>query len=125
MGRQKAKTTEGNQIMNSSKIDPNNSIDRLPLLPAFVLIAILLACFTLSPPPKAFGVSPAPDGGYSGANTAEGTNALLQLTTGINNTAVGFAALDNETTGSGNTGLGYTALENQRGNSNNTALGAA
>ena len=111
--------------MNSSIIDPKDSFHHLTLPPAFLLIAALLACFALVQAPRAFGVSPPPDGGYSGANTAEGTNALLQLSSGINNTAVGFAALDLETTGSGNTALGYTALENQQGHSSNTGLGAA
>jgi len=49
---------------------------------AFALIfsALALACFALSPGAQA--VSPAPDGGYPGGNTAEGENALFSLTTG-------------------------------------------
>ena len=43
-----------------------------------VLIALMLACL-LSPAPKAFGVLPAPDGGYPGQNTAEGDDALFSL----------------------------------------------
>ena len=35
-------------------------------------------------------VSPAPDGGYPGGNTAEGQNALLSLTSGTYNTALGL-----------------------------------
>src|SRR5262249_58971938 len=62
---------------------------------AFALFA--LACFGLSPTVRA--VSPPPDGGYSGANTAEGDNALLNLSSGIANTAVGFNALNANTTG--------------------------
>jgi hypothetical protein len=38
-------------------------------------------------------VVPAPDGGYAGGNTAEGSSALLSLTTGTFNTAVGFLSL--------------------------------
>src|SRR5947207_10275364 len=68
------------QIMNSSNIDLKNSIDRSPVLRAFLLIAVALACFALSP--IAHAVSPAPDGGYAGGNTAEGDNALFGLTTG-------------------------------------------
>src|SRR6266487_4665938 len=37
--------------------------------------------------PKAFGVVPAPDGGYPGFNTAEGQKALFSLTTGVGNKA--------------------------------------
>jgi hypothetical protein len=35
----------------------------------------------------ALAVSPAPDGGYAGNNTAEGTSALFSLTSGADNTA--------------------------------------
>jgi len=41
------------------------------------LIPLVLACFALSP--RAQAVTPAPDGGYPGFNTAEGFNALLAL----------------------------------------------
>ena len=78
--------------MNSSNIDPRNSIDRSLVVRAFLLIAVALACFALSP--MADAVSPAPDGGYPGANTAEGTDALFSLTSsGTENTAVGFGYL--------------------------------
>jgi hypothetical protein len=45
--------------------------------------------------PTTHAVMPAPDGGYAGNNTAEGTNALFRNMNGINNTAVGFRALFN------------------------------
>ena len=61
------------------------------LRPALLLIPLVFACFTLSP--RAQAVSPPPDGGYAGGNTAEGQNALFSLTTGGFNTAVGFFAL--------------------------------
>src|SRR5437762_2669005 len=70
-------------------------------------------------------VSPPPDGGYPGGNTAEGQNALLSLTTGGFNTAVGFLALKSDTTSSFNTAVGAgTLFANSNGN-NNTATGAA
>jgi hypothetical protein len=53
-----------------------------------LLIALVLACFALSP--RAQAVVPAPDGGYPNGNTAEGTNALLNLTNGIWNTVPWF-----------------------------------
>ena len=48
--------------------------------------------------PTALAVSPAPDGGYPGGNTAEGNNALLSLSSGYYNTAVGDSSLKNNTT---------------------------
>ena len=87
--------------------------------PAFAALA--LACFELSPP-NAFGVSPPPDGGYPGGNTAEGQNALLSRTTGGFNTAVGFFSLRSDTTGSFNTAIGAGTLLANTGD-NNTAAG--
>jgi hypothetical protein len=75
-----------------------------------LLIPLLLACLTLLP--RAQAVVPAPDGGYPGNNTAEGSNALLGLTTGINNTAVGANALMKTTDGGYNAAFGSRALEN-------------
>ena len=75
---------------------------------AFILIPLVLICFALSPRLRA--VTPAPDGGYPGFNTAEGTGALQSLTSGTSNTAVGFDALFHDTTGSDNTALGFQVL---------------
>ena len=71
-------------------------------------------------------VSPAPDGGYPGGNTAEGQNALLSLTTGTYNTAVGFLSLRSNATGGFNTAVGAGALLANTGDTavNNTATGA-
>jgi Chaperone of endosialidase len=88
---------------------------------AFALFAF--ACFALSPTVKA--VTPPPDGGYPGGNTAEGQNALLSLTTGGFNTAVGFYALFANTTGYFNTALGAGALDLNTTGTGNTASGAA
>jgi hypothetical protein len=68
-------------------------------------------------------VSPPPDGGYPGANTAEGQNALLSLTSGIYNTAEGFRALFSNTTGSLNTANGVNALFSNTTGSQNTGTG--
>jgi endosialidase-like protein len=71
-----------------------------------------------------FGVSPAPDGGYAGGNTAEGQNALFNLSSGSFNTAVGFFSLKGDTTGGFNTAIGAgTLLVNTA--DQNTATGAA
>jgi hypothetical protein len=91
-------------------------------------------------------VSPPPDGGYPNQNTAEGTDALLNVnfgsaglgdntaigfdaltadTTGIQNTAVGSEALFSNTTGNDNTAEGKSALINNTLGSSNTAVGIA
>src|SRR5260370_4246570 len=83
------------------------SINRSPLRCSFFTITIALCCFALLPAVQA--VSPAPDGGYPGANTAEGTDALFSLTSGIANTAVGLNALHDNTTGTHNVPVGASA----------------
>jgi Chaperone of endosialidase len=97
------------------------SIERPFLRSALVLITLVLACFALSP--RAQAVSPAPDGGYPGGNTAEGTSALLSLTSGLYNTGIGVFSLLSITDGSFNTGVGAGALLVNTA-SENTAVGA-
>jgi hypothetical protein len=69
-------------------------------------------------------VLPPPDGGYPGGNTAEGQNALLNLTAGSFNTAVGWYSLFTNTIGTWNTAVGAGALVSNT-TANNTAIGAA
>jgi Chaperone of endosialidase len=89
--------------------------------PRLSLIALTLAAFAFAQSVEA--VNPPPDGGYPGGNTAEGQNALLNLTTGTNNTAVGFLSLSSMKKASFNTALGAgTLLVN--GADENTATGA-
>ena len=86
-----------------------------------VLIAFALVCFALVQNMQA--VSPPPDGGYAGGNTAEGTSALLNLTAGTYNTAVGIYSLLSLTDGDFCTGVGAgTLLANTA--DQNTATGA-
>ena len=87
-----------------------------------VLITFAFVCFGLFP--KAQAVVPPPDGGYPGFTTAEGQNALKNLTTGSGNTAIGWYSLFSDTTGSFNTGVGAGALVLNTAE-NNTATGAA
>jgi Chaperone of endosialidase len=89
-----------------------------------VLMAITLTYLALSPAPNAFGVSPAPDGGYPSGNTAEGTNALFSRTTGVWNTALGYQALYHVTTGNQNTATGYQTLFNTTTGSLSVANGS-
>ena len=84
-------------------------------------ILILIACLGLSS--KAQAVSPAPDGGYPGGNTAEGSSALLSLSTGTYNTALGLFSLRSNTTGNLNTATGAGALLSNTADQN-TATGA-
>jgi len=98
------------------------SIRRSPLRLGFLLIPLVVACFALTTRIQA--VTPAPDGGYPDGNTAEGTDALFNLTTGSLNTAIGFHALFNPTDCSDNTAVGYVALQSNTTGGGNTALGS-
>jgi hypothetical protein len=87
-----------------------------------IRLFLAFLCFSVAGP-KAKAVSPAPDGGYPGGNTAEGQTALLSLTTGGFNTAVGWLSLRSDITGSFNTAVGAgTLLANTA--DDNTATGA-
>jgi Chaperone of endosialidase len=92
-----------------------------PLRRGFVLIPLALVSFALSPAARA--VTPAPDGGYPKNNTAEGDNALLNLTKGTDNTAVGFQSLFGNTNGSRNTAVGSDTLSRNTSGVSNVAIG--
>ena len=108
--------------MKTTTLTISNPISDSLLRCALILIPFVLICVATLP--GAHAVSPPPDGGYPGFNTAEGQNALFSLTTGAANTAVGFRSLFSETEGSFNTATGAGALLfNTAGE--NTAFGAA
>ena len=86
----------------------SNPINNSPLRCTLILMPFVLMCVALLPGAQA--VSPAPDGGYPGGNTAEGQNALLGLSTGTFNTAIGVFSLESLTEGNFNTGVGAGAL---------------
>jgi hypothetical protein len=90
-------------------------------IPSFLIT--LLVCLGLSQ--NAQPVTPAPDGGYPGGNTAEGDNALLSLTSGNYDTALGFRSLEKNTAGNFNTAIGAGALLLNTTATENTATGAA
>src|SRR5215470_3694801 len=96
-----------------------------PIKPMNVLcIIVALAWFGLIPLVQA--VVPAPGGGYTGFNTAQGQNALFSLnaSTGLANTAVGAFSLWSNVDASSNTAVGTgTLLFNTA--AENTAVGAA
>jgi hypothetical protein len=107
--------------MKTTTLPSKNSISCAPCRLALLLIPLALACFALSPIVRA--VSPPPDGGYPGNNTAEGTDALFSLSSGLNNTALGFDALYKTTTGGQNTATGCEALFNNTTGGVNVAVG--
>jgi hypothetical protein len=87
------------------------------------LLIMTIGWLTIFAVGKASAVSPPPDGGYPGENTAEGTNALLNLTSGIDNTAVGFDALMMTQNSRENTAVGVAALGSNMSGNTNTAIG--
>jgi hypothetical protein len=88
-----------------------------------LIMIVALTCIAADAP-KAHAVVPPPDGGYPNFTTAEGTNALKNLTTGAANTAVGWFSLFGDTTASFNTGVGAGTLLFNNGDQN-TAVGVA
>jgi len=98
-----------------------NPLIQLKQKTSVFLLAFGIACFGLSPTVRA--VSPPPDGGYPGQNTAEGTLALLHLNGGTYNTAVGWSSLGFNVTGNLNTAVGAATLLTNTVDGN-TATGA-
>ena len=95
------------------------------LTTTLLLSPLVLAYFTFSQTAHAApDVNPPPDGGYPGFTTAEGQNALKNLTSGIGNSAFGWYSLFSVTTDSYNTGLGAGTLALNTGEAN-TASGVA
>jgi trimeric autotransporter adhesin len=125
----KTRTSENPRAMESNLSSSiAGSVSSLYRSPA-TLLAAALAVILFSGA-TALAVSPAPDGGYPGGNTAEGQSALFSSTTGTYNTAVGYLSLWSDTAGQFNTAIGAGALLANVGNSNgsegveNTATGA-
>jgi Chaperone of endosialidase len=97
-------------------------------IPTFLVIFSLATFVSL---PEGTAVSPPPDGGYPGFNTAEGQNALFSLSTGVGNTAVGWFSLFSNGDGSFNTAVGAGTLlfnvgdQSSGAGISNTAVGTA
>jgi hypothetical protein len=90
-----------------------------------ILFSILLTLLMyLAAKPGVEAVVPPPDGGYPNFTTAEGQNALKDLTTGAGNTALGAYSMFSTTTASFNTAVGAGALDLNTGDQN-TAVGVA
>src|SRR5438045_6952754 len=90
---------------------------------SFLLISLMFLLVCFAPCQMALAVSPAPDGGYAGNNTAEGTSALFSLTSGADNTAIGFQALFSNTSGTFTRWAGFRALFSNTTGMFNTATG--
>ena len=88
---------------------------------SLILVPLLIGLAFLQP---AHAVVPPPDGGYPNFNTAEGTNALQHVTTGVGNTAAGWHSLFTTSVGNLNTATGAGTLVSNSTGSNNTANGA-
>jgi len=119
------------------------SIDPSHLRLGFILIALALAWFALSPMARA--VDPPPDEGHANQNnttgdlnTANGADTLcnmmmygntpygchaLESNTGPHNTAIGCGALKDNTMGRSNTAIGRGALVDNTMGNHNTAIG--
>ena len=98
----------------------------LKLKTSVFFVALGLTC--LGPSHLVQAVNPPPDGGYGPpdygvGNTAEGEEALLNLSSGGFNTAAGYRTLFSNTTGNFNTAVGAGALFSNTG-TENTATGA-
>src|SRR5256714_1184532 len=90
-------------------------------IPVFTVLALAWFAFVQN----GQAISPAPDGGYPGGNTAEGQNALFGLTSGGFNTAIGLFSLRALTNGKFNTGVGAgTLLLNNADQNTATGVGA-
>jgi len=97
-----------------------NSMNRSSLQSGFLLMAVALAWFGLSPQARAV----CQEGCLTNDNTVLGDDALLNNTAGPDNTAVGSEALEFNVTGGSNTAVGFDALWLNT-SSFNTAVGTA
>jgi len=112
--------------LKTTTLTVRNSISPATAGRGFLFVMLALAWFALSSAPNAFGVTPAPDGGYPNQNTAEGTDALKSLTSSpFANTAIGFQALFSDTTAEFNTAIGSRALQSNTTGCCNAATGSS
>ena len=102
--------------------DPARS---LPLWRGFLLIPLILVCFAFAPNAQTAPAPQTPDPGSIGGsfNTADGVNALINVT-GAANAAFGWNSLVLDTTGNFNTGAGAGTLIFNNADIN-TAVGTA
>ena len=93
------------------------------IVPIFRVVLTILCVGSF---PQTQAVAPPPDGGYPNFTTAEGTNALKNLTAGAANTAAGWYSLFSNNTGSYNTAVGAERdADCSTPQTHNTAIGTA
>ena len=133
------------KTLTSFNTNLRNLTNHAPSLRGLLLIPLLMVCFALVPAAQAAPDGPAapaapltPDAGpeiapaapvaplapLPGFNTADGANALANVTTGVGNSAFGWFSLFSDAEGSNNTAVGAATLLFNTANQN-TAFGAA
>jgi hypothetical protein len=127
--RAKTKTVEPNpeRARPKQKKKKETTMNSLTQFKKISILPFLIALMLFALAQNTQAVSPPPDGGYPGGNTAEGDSALFHLDTsqGVDNTADGFQALYSNTTGQANTATGDQALYSNTTGYANTATGAS
>ena len=100
------------KTVTSSRASLRNSRSDAPSPRGSLLIPLLIVCLAFLPGAQAAPAPETPDPGSVGGtfNTADGTNALRNVTTGVANAAFGWFSLLSNTDGSFNTGVGAGAL---------------
>ena len=102
----------------TNHLNPSSLLQR-----SWILILLAVGSFALSPETQAVQPNtPDPGGSLPVSNTADGLNALKNITTGLHNSAFGFDALLLNTDANFNTAVGSAALLSNDG-TENTAVG--
>src|SRR5262245_29841018 len=102
---------------------PLSSLKEVPMKRKVQRTVLVLSLVLLTASPATSEGPPNPTPSDAAGNTAGGTNALINNTTGFSNTAFGGDALHFNTTGAGNTASGARALFSNTTGVNNTASG--
>src|SRR5947207_15796552 len=90
----------------TNHLNPSSLLQR-----SWILILLAVGSFALSPETQAVQPNtPDPGGSLPVSNTADGLNALKNITTGLHNSAFGFDALLLNTDANFNTAVGSAAL---------------
>jgi hypothetical protein len=108
---------------NMTTLSLRKSIGHSPWRLGCLSILLAFVYFAFSQTAQALLPAPTPDGAYLNWNTAEGSGALFNLTSGTFNTAIGGHALYGDTIGQANTAVGAFALATNSSGDQNVAVG--